>query len=228
MSRSVLLFPVISLAVIFAWLIYDERQRSEALIAQHELLTTSLTPSSSLETAARDTAEPRMASIVMSGNNVISGNNFMLGNNALEVTPVAKVIAQTHADTHTRAASNSTPSVDTTNTQPPANSETPAPPIETTACSSFDEASLLAAFDVALANFLANASALYGDRYENLQYQLSSKTATLAENQGTVSVSYAGTVKELSTGQDVNANGSISANFSWNGCAWQLLDYSFT
>jgi hypothetical protein len=220
MSRSVLLFPVIILAVIFAWLIYDERQRSETLIAQHELLTTSLTPSSSLETAARDAAEPRMASAVMSGNKVMSGNN------ALGITPAAEVIAQTHADT--TAASNSSPSVDTTNTQPPANSETPAPPVETTACSSFDEASLLAAFDVALANFLANASALYGDRYENLQYQLSSKTATLAENKGAVSVSYAGTVKELSTGQDVSANGSISANFSWNGCAWQLLDYSFT
>jgi hypothetical protein len=107
----------------------------------------------------------------------------------------------------------------------PATLETTNTP--STACSSFDETGLLATFDNALVGFISDASALYGNRYENLQYELSSKQGVINGEQGTVSTDYSGTVKELSTGQDVSANGTITATFSWDGCAWQVVDYSF-
>ncbi len=98
---------------------------------------------------------------------------------------------------------------------------------EVAACSSFDEAGLLSAFDVALAAFIADASTVYGNQYENLQYQLSSRSGVIEGEQGVVSTNYSGTVQELSTGQDVSANGIIQATFAWDGCTWQVLDYSF-
>jgi hypothetical protein len=94
-------------------------------------------------------------------------------------------------------------------------------------CSSFDQAGLLATFDASLAAFIADASATYGDQYTNLQYQLADKTGAITGEQGTVTTTYSGTVQELSTGEGVSANGLITANFAWDGCVWQLVDYSF-
>jgi hypothetical protein len=146
--------------------------------------------------------------------------------NEIVQMPVTLASSVTPAATPSDLSSTQAAAIEESNASAPATTE----PIATqapTSCSSFDDAGLLAAFDGALAAFIADASSLYGDRYENLQYELSSKSGTIEGEQGTVTTNYSGTVQELSTGQAVTANGVIRATFSWDGCAWQVVDYSF-
>jgi hypothetical protein len=244
MSRRFLLLPIILLAFVFAWFAYDEVKRARTLTTQHELLASPVasTPDVSKTSQANNAwtiSEPRVVPLVTEPSitepSVTEPSEPIETQHVAQTTTVTSGGAATNTLTAETATSPTTATLDSQatnseNVTPEATATTSDEPTTSseTTCSSLDEASLMAAFDLALADFLANASALYGSSYENLQYQLSSKTATLAENQGTVSVNYSGNVKELSTGQDVSANGSITATFSWDGCSWQMVNYSFT
>ena len=99
--------------------------------------------------------------------------------------------------------------------------------IATTACSSLDQAGLLGAFDRELGIFLNNAAATYGSQYSNLQYTVSNQQIAQNGEQGSVSANYQGSVSEIATGQTISASGGMSVNFAWDGCYWQMLDYSY-
>ncbi len=218
MSNNFLISLIVITAALLAFVIYSEVQQSRevrALESQvNEVLrvaptynTTSLSilSSSSEDSLIRTDLFPKTETPV----NVSTSDE----------TSDANSSAENEADTPVEDSNADTPS-----SAPAQPSESPS---TTVVCSSFDEAGLFAAFDNALAAFIADASSSYGDQYENLQYQLSSKTATITEEQGTVTTNYSGTVKELSTGENVSANGTIVATFNWDGCAWQVLEYSF-
>jgi hypothetical protein len=204
--HSLLISLIIIATALLAWLVYEEVQRSQMLEAQaNELLAKPFESSSTPLTESHSVSSSEPLLLGNDGTPIAASLGPELATNfpTLQVTPKADTIAETSAP------------------EPTEHSAQPG------ACSSFDEASLLAAFDSALASFLANATATYGSQYENLHYHFSSKKGVLAENQGTVTASYAGTVQELSTGESVSATGTINASFTWDGCAWQTLDYSF-
>jgi hypothetical protein len=94
-------------------------------------------------------------------------------------------------------------------------------------CSSPDAIGLSIAFERELGIFLNNAAATYGAQYSNLQYTIGNQQITQNQNQGTVSANYQGSVSEIATGQTISASGGMSVNFSWDGCYWQLVDYSY-
>jgi hypothetical protein len=211
MSRTFLLSSIFIVASVLAWLGYEEMQRSRTLIAQtNEIVRVPDTTSTPVDqtvqtespatTDSPDTTPPDTAPQVLS-------NESLVVSNESPTTTSAKTSQETPAST-----------------QPEASTPSDAAPV---VCSSLGEAGLLAAFDSALAVFLSGATATYGNRYENLQYELSSKQGVINGEQGIVTTSYSGTVKELSTDQDVSANGTITATFNWDGCTWQLVDYSF-
>jgi hypothetical protein len=222
MPRNVLLILIVIVALLVGWFAFEEVQRSRALEAQaNELLARPL--GSAPTTVEADTAESSGGSAPASEPSTPTA-----------ATPLTELPSPTTPDAGITAA-NTTESVTTENASTEATSsanpsnapsENPAPTSPET-CSSFDEAGLLAAFDGALSSFLADATATYGTQYQGLQYQLSSKSATITAEQGAVTASYTGTVQELSTGEDVSANGTLSATFTWDGCTWQLVDYSF-
>lgn len=243
MSRNLLLRLIVITATLLAWFGYQELQRSKALIAQtNELVklpesrANNTVPLSSDSSLAADTNLPKDATLPTSSSSIadtttatntplLTNSSDDLSTSDLETTAIMNDVSQTQPSP--------TPTSELQELSVPTLvvNETPATPETTntpnTACSSFDEAGLVAAFDGALASFLTDANSVYGNQYENLQYELSSKKGIINGEQGTVTTNYSGTVKELSTGQDVSANGTITATFNWDGCAWQVLDYSF-
>jgi hypothetical protein len=96
-----------------------------------------------------------------------------------------------------------------------------------TSCSSPDSTGLAIAFDRELEIFLNNAKATYGSQYSNLQYGISDQTINQHENQGIVSANYQGSVSEIATGDIIQASGGMTVNFSWDGCNWVLVDYTY-
>lgn len=222
MSRNYLVSSIVVIATILAWFGYDELARARALVAQtNEIvklpefpgsIPASPVPVSTTPPEAADTALVTFAESSEGTTPPITNEAISISNENVASQP--ETLAATESQPETSEAVN----------ESAANPTSDAAPVS---CSSFDEAGLFAAFDGALAAFLSDASATYGSQYENLNYELSSKTGSITGEQGTVSTNYSGTVKELSTGQDVSANGTITATFNWDGCAWQLLDYSF-
>jgi hypothetical protein len=122
-------------------------------------------------------------------------------------------------------AANTTP--ETTLAQHTTVEETQETVTETTTCSSADQAGLSAAFERELGTFLNNATATYGSQYSNLQYTVSNQQITQEGELGTVSANYQGSVTEIATGQAISASGGMTVNFSWDGCYWQMVDYSY-
>jgi hypothetical protein len=212
MPRNVLLILIVIVALLVGWFAFEEVQRSRALEAQaNELLARPLGP---------DTAEADRTEATSSGGSApAKASTATTEPPAFEATPDVETPSVDNTENANMEDTSGSSSSSMT-------AENPAPTSPET-CSSFDEAGLLAAFDGALSSFLADATATYGTRYQGLQYQLSSKNATITAEQGTVTASYTGTVQELSTGEDVSANGTLSATFTWDGCTWQLVDYSF-
>jgi hypothetical protein len=241
MSRSFLLSLIFIAGALLLWLGYEELQRSRALAAQtNEIVRLP-------ETASRSNTTP-VTSDSSTRTNTATSSDTLLSSNPSPTSDASRLNGTTLDDSSNDLSTSSietktTASMDEPSISPASDTgiqepalptlavnETPAAP-ETTnppsSCSSFDETGLLTAFDNALIGFISDASALYGNRYENLQYALSSKQGTIAGEQGIVTTNYSGTVKELSTGQDVSANGTITAIFNWDGCTWQVVDYSF-
>jgi hypothetical protein len=220
MPRPLLIGLIVLVASTLGWVSYDELRRREADMKQH--LQTSeyaaqLSPSGvlelleplsepSYEATRTPTHVPVFSSYQTTSTEPILPNPEVLVNNQPAPTNISETPPPTPASP--------TASESTTEEEPPV-------------CSSFDQAGLLATFDASLAAFIANASVSYGSQYTNLQYQLSSKTGIITGEQGTVTTGYSGTVQELSTGEAVSANGVITANFAWDGCIWQLVNYSF-
>ena len=98
---------------------------------------------------------------------------------------------------------------------------------EPSSCSSPDNVGLSAAFERELSSFLNSAAATYGSQYSNLQYGISNQSISQDASQATVSANYQGSVTEISTGESISASGGMSVTFSWDGCQWQLVDYSY-
>ncbi len=126
------------------------------------------------------------------------------------------------ADTPIETSSEQNPS-ETTNPTLAENT----PPENASSCSSPDSAGLSGAFEQELGIFLNNATATYGAQYSNLQYSISNQSISQDATLGTVSASYQGSVSEITTGETISASGSLTVNFSWDGCYWQLVDYSY-
>jgi hypothetical protein len=105
--------------------------------------------------------------------------------------------------------------------------ETTPSTIQTPSCSSPDNPGLAHAFERELSGFLNNAAATYGAQYSNLQYSISNQVISQNENMGTVSSNYQGSVTEISSGETISASGGMTVNFSWDGCQWLLVDYSY-
>jgi hypothetical protein len=222
---------IVIVATTFIWFGYQDIRNSRNLELQfNETLQLPLSsPDVTPETAspnnetpvALDLPVPNLSTSAASPEPPLTSSESPLSSSATpNNTEPPALVSKTTTDTPPSTA----PS-----TAQPSESATASSTSETvpTACSSFDEAGLLATFDSSLASFIADASTTYGSQYENLQYQLSSKTAVIDGEQGTVTTNYSGTVKELSTSQDVTANGLITATFKWDGCVWQLIDYTF-
>jgi hypothetical protein len=249
-SRNFLLSLIVIAASLLGWLIVEERQRTRALVREN--LDTFPTSGSAASVVI---VEPQLANDVAESitSNVSTTLSTASPETALSETSTESEVASasestgnfeqpsTPIDTAVTIATSELPETSAPDVRPENASPTlaandpPAPEVIATTdtetaevmCSSFNETGLLATFDGALASFIAEANTLYGSQYENLQYQLSSKTGMIEGEQGTVTTNYTGTVQELSTGQDVSANGVIRATFSWNGCTWQVVDYSF-
>lgn len=227
LPRPLLIGLIVILTVCLGWVSYDELRRREAAVTEHLQTNASVVQPSATSLAATEPLESSPETLPLeatplpvpssypstsaSTEPVISTTEMLVTNQASQETP---------ANTSESETPSATPVPET---QVTPQTTTEEPPV----CSSFDQAGLLATFDASLAAFIANAAATYGSQYANLQYQLSSKTGTITGEQGTVTTGYSGTVQDLSTGADVSANGIITANFAWDGCVWQLVDYSF-
>jgi hypothetical protein len=218
MSRGFLLSLIFGVAVVLAWFGYEEVQRSRTLT----------TPTNEIVKL------PETTSTVVTENENRTLNAELSATSS--VPPLADNLTANPPSTQavsndSSSASNDAPSSTETSPDVPAATQTEATttPSDTAPalCLGPDEAGLLAAFDNALAAFLSDATALYGNQYENLQYELSSKQSVINGEQGVVTTTYSGTVTELDTGQAVSASGTITATFTWDSCAWQLMDYSF-
>lgn len=98
------------------------------------------------------------------------------------------------------------------------------PPVECLAAP--DELNLAQAFDVELQKWLVESQASYADTYTNLSYSVA-RVATIEDDTGYIEATYTGSVTDVSTGESISASGPIHASFSWNGCFWQLIDYSY-
>lgn len=226
MSRTFLLSLIVVVAAVLGWSIYQQAQPSTSVVVQANG-PTRLSEPSSLSNAVTDQA----ASQTLSETASINTADLDATNPSKTDTTLSKEVFLASSDTPPTPSENST--TPETQETPAPTSESPSEAISTVSdiapvtCSSFDETGLLAAFDGALAAFIADATATYGDQYENLHYQLSSKSGVIEGEQGTVTTNYNGTVQELSTGQAVSANGTITAIFTWDGCSWQVVDYSF-
>ncbi len=249
MSRNFLLSLILIAAVLLGWLVVEERQRAKAL-AEENVATfppsesaASPSPTLATETSTTASAVPNtvttplgtatetVADDVSGIETAATSNQILTATNKANVDEALSSTATTsnnqEESTPPSLAVNELPVSETTAEETPIEETFTETPTDTATCSSLNETGLLAAFDGALAAFIAAAGTTYSDQYENLNYQLSSKSAVIEENQGVVTTNYTGTVQELSTGQDVSANGTITATFAWDGCTWQVLDYSF-
>jgi hypothetical protein len=87
--------------------------------------------------------------------------------------------------------------------------------------------SLESAFRRTLQRFIANGRATYAGTYTDLSYDYSITDVTMSGNDGSVSISYSGSVRTILGGQTESASGTASASFRWNGCSWSRtsMDY---
>jgi hypothetical protein len=227
MPRPLLIGLIVILAFTLGWVSYDELRRRETSIKQHSQMTEQVTPISTSATSepleSPSETLPLEAARTPTPAPIFSSYPSTPASTA-PATSTTEVLVNNQASQETPANTSETETTPAPET-PPASEPTTEeePPV----CSSFDQPGLLATFDASLSAFIADATATYGTQYANLQYQLSSKTGTITGEQGTVTTGYSGTVQELSTGEGVSANGIITANFAWDGCVWQLVDYSF-
>jgi hypothetical protein len=236
-SQPLLIGFIVILAAFLGWVSYDELRRREAVVRENLQTSKPVTATSSPTTEPLEaqsklmSPEPIQSQSIKPDSEQTSSSTSMSNETTPRDIPTP-IIPQSTTTLASNEDPHNTPAnaieADTTSEAPETSLAT-----ETTTdgeplvCSSFDQAGLLATFDASLAAFIGDASSTYGNQYGNLQYQLSSKSGTMTGEQGTVTTSYSGTVQELSTSEDVSANGVITANFAWDGCTWQLVDYSF-
>lgn len=90
-----------------------------------------------------------------------------------------------------------------------------------------DAASLRAAFDNAVQSYLAQAEAMYGGKYQDLQYNVQIVSADIGDGHGTVVASYSGSATEISTGKVDASSGTVSASFQWQGCSWTMSGFTY-
>jgi len=95
---------------------------------------------------------------------------------------------------------------------------TPLPP---------DEGSLEDAFERVLADWLLSARATYGSVYTDLDYSYAVTDVSVSGSEGTVEISYSGSVRAIGSGTVHQADGSAAAGFRWTGCAWNNTSVSY-
>jgi hypothetical protein len=220
MSRPILFILSVFVLALTSWFFYRELRQARALTLQPNEVVTLFKITPPATTKAPLQPKKDLIENTATANPAPRDNSSTGINREVASAPEVVAVQNGAPAIHSTAQTGTMPSTLVA-------SETPTPSEMTPQCSSFDKAGLLAAFNGALATFIADAAASYGDQYQNLQYQLSSTSGTLEGEQGTVTTSYSGTVQEISTGETVSASGTIRATFSWDGCAWQVVDYSF-
>jgi len=83
------------------------------------------------------------------------------------------------------------------------------------------------AVDRVVKEWIDSARATYGSVYTDLSYSYSITSSSVSGATAKVRVSYRGSVSEIATGTRHEASGTASAEFAWNGCAWQARDISY-
>lgn len=90
-----------------------------------------------------------------------------------------------------------------------------------------DEDALIDAFERVLDDWLRSARATYGSVYTDLDYGYSVTSSVVTGSQGTVAISYSGSVRAIGSGTVHEAQGDAAASFRWTGCTWSntSVDY---
>jgi hypothetical protein len=90
-----------------------------------------------------------------------------------------------------------------------------------------DEAALRGALKRTVANFLDSARATYGSVYADLEYSYDITATRVSGDNGSVTIHYSGSVRNIASGQREHASGTASASFRWYGCGWSRtgIDY---
>ena len=75
--------------------------------------------------------------------------------------------------------------------------------------------------------FVDDARATYGSLYRGLSYDLDVEDRDLDGDTAVLTLAYDGSVTEIATGDRIEASGTATATFRWNGCDWRHvgLDY---
>jgi hypothetical protein len=69
-------------------------------------------------------------------------------------------------------------------------------------------------------DFLEDAQAGYGSVYDDLQYTYSITDTSISGESATVQVDYSGSVREIATGERVDASGQATVSLAWRDCGW--------
>lgn len=107
-------------------------------------------------------------------------------------------------------------------------SREPAEVSETVTCSGTpDEEQLRSAVAATVRDFVRDAQATYGSLYDDPRYSYEIDEITVQGNDAEVSITYQGSVVEIATGARIEATGSASGTFRWNGCSWRRTSISY-
>lgn len=90
-----------------------------------------------------------------------------------------------------------------------------------------DEGALIDAFERVLDEWLLSARATYGSVYTDLDYSYSVTSATVSGDEGTVAISFSGSVRAIGSGTVHEADGSAEARFRWTGCSWSSTSVEY-
>ncbi len=90
-----------------------------------------------------------------------------------------------------------------------------------------DASTLDAAFDRSVQNWIDERRAQYAGVYTSLQYNIDVNDTSFSESgdEATVSANFSGSIREVSSGNELSASGTVDARFGWTGCSWRVLGY---
>jgi hypothetical protein len=86
---------------------------------------------------------------------------------------------------------------------------------------------LEAAFDQTVQDWIDGNRAQYAGVYTSLQYDMDINSTEFNEagNEATIDANWSGSIKEVGSGNELSASGSVEARFGWTGCSWRSLGY---
>jgi hypothetical protein len=83
------------------------------------------------------------------------------------------------------------------------------------------------AFDLAVQNWIDRKRAQYAGVFTNLRYDIDINRTTFVEegNEAVVDAKFSGSIREVGSGDELSASGTVEARFGWTGCSWRILGY---